>query len=232
MLLFFKISFITIVEHSILSQIKEDEMDKRWVILLGCVLLGGCVAHETDFQVAQEERDAMLLNKRMKEGCQFVRDQDAYRECLLNTYYSQYPKGYRTAELVDGEPIAVISNSQSYQGQRMVSQVAPLPSAGPQIVPYSTSEVTTVDSTYTQDYVAPQQTTIVKSQEIVAQVPVPPPAPVVQPVVIPQPVVTPAPQKDPSWWENYQQTRVITPTVTVKCPCDDPNDPCPQCYEK
>ena len=107
-----------------------------------------------------------------------------------------------------------------------------MPASGPQIVPYSTSEVTTVDSTYTQDYVAPQQTTIVKSQEIVAQVPVPPPAPVVQPVVIPQPVVTPAPQKDPSWWENYQQTRVITPTVTVKCPCDDPNDPCPQCYEK
>ena len=68
-------------------------MDKRWAILVACVLLGGCVAHETDLQAAQDERDAALLNKRTKEGCQFVRDQDAYRKCLLNTYYSQYPKG-------------------------------------------------------------------------------------------------------------------------------------------
>ncbi len=212
-------------------------MDKRWVILLGCALLAGCVSHETDLYGAQEERDAMLLNKRMKEGCQFVRSQDAYRECLLNTYYSQYPKGYKTAELVDGEPIAIVRDPHSsYVASRQgaVAQVAPLPSTEPRIIPYTTSEVTTVDSTYTQDYVAPQQTTLVKTQEIVAEVPVaqPVPAPVVQPIVMPQPVATPAPQQDPSWWSNYQQTRVITPTVTVKCPCDDPNDPCPQCYEK
>ena len=212
-------------------------MNKNWAILLTCALWGGCFAHETNLQAAQDERDALLLNKRMKEGCQFVRDQDAYRECLLNTYYSQYPKGYRTAELTDGEAIAIVSDSKasygSYQGQRMVSQVAPLPSSGPQIVPYATSEVTTVDSTYTQEYVAPQAT-VVKTQEIVAQVPLPTPQPepVVQPVVIPQPVATPAPQQDPSWWNNYQQTRVITPAPTVKCPCEDPNDPCPQCYEK
>jgi len=208
-------------------------MDRRWLILLGGALLGGCVSHETNLQVAQEERDAMLLNKRIKEGCQFVRDQDAYRECLLNTYYSQYPKGYQTAELVDGEPIAIVSNSRaSYtQGQRMVTQVAPLPSPGPQIVPYSTSEVTTVDSTFTQDYVAPK-TTIVKTEEVVAQVPVAQPAPVVQPVVMPQPVVVQAPQQDPSWWDSYQQTRVTPVSVQPVCPCPDPNDPCPQCFEK
>ena len=113
--------------------------------------------------------------------------------------------------------------------------MAPLPSAGPQIVPYSTSEVTTIDSAYTQDYVMPQQTTVVKTQEIVAQVPVEqplPPPPVVQPVVMPQPVAAPAPQQDPSWWDSYQQTRT-TPVVTQPvCPCPDPNDPCPQCFEK
>ena len=219
-------------------------MKKSGIILLVSFLLAGCVAHETDFQAAQEERDAMLLNKRMKEGCQFVRDQDAYRECLLNTYYSQYPKGYRTAELVDGEPVAIISESKygSYQGQQRVTQVAPLPPSGPQIVPYATSEITTVDSTYTQDYVAPQAT-ITRTQEIVAQVPVaqvpvaqplptPPPAPVVQPVVMPQPVVTPAPQQDPSWWDSYQQTRATPVAVQPVCPCPDPNDPCPQCFEK
>ncbi len=211
-------------------------MNKSWVILLGCALLCGCVAHETDLQVAQEERDAMLLNKRMKEGCQFVRDQDAYRECLLNTYYSQYPKGYQTAELIDGEPIAIVSDSQvsygtSSQNQRMVSQVAPLPSSGPQIIPYATSEVTTVDSTYTHNYTAPQ-TTIVKTQEVVAQVPVSQPLPPPQPVVMPQPVVTPAPQQDPSWWDNYQQTRPTPVVNRPVCPCPDPNDPCPQCFEK
>lgn len=212
-------------------------MDKSWVILLACVLLGGCVAHETNFQKAQDERDAMLLNKRMKEGCQFVRDQDAYRECLLNTYYSQYPKGYQTAELVDGESLAIVSNTQnsygSYaQGQRTVTQVAPLPPLnGPQIVPYSTSEVTTIDSTYTQDYVAPQAT-VVKTQEVVAQVPVSAPLPVSQPVAMPQPVPTQGPNTQPVWWDNYQQTRTPVQAAKPVCPCPDPNDPCPQCYEK
>ena len=210
-------------------------MNKSSVALLACVLLGGCVAHETNFQVAQEERDAMLLSKRMKEGCQFVRDQDAYRECLLNTYYSQYPKGYQTAELIDGEPIAIISDARAgcgaSQNQRIVSQVAPLPSSGPQIIPYATSEVTTVDSTYTQNYTAPQAT-IVKTQEVVAQVPVSQSLPPPQPVVMPQPVVTQVPQQDTSWWDNYQQTRT-TPVVNQPvCPCPDPNDPCPQCFEK
>jgi len=213
-------------------------MNKKWAILLGCALLCGCVGHETNLQAAQEERDAMLLNKRMKEGCQFVRDQDAYRECLLNTYYSQYPKGYRTAELVDGEPIAIVSESkttscEASKSQRMVSQVAPLPNLnGPQIVPYSTSEVTTIDSTYTQDYVAPQQATVVKTQEIVAQVPVAQPIPTVQPVVMPQPVAVPPSQQDPSWWDSYQQTRVEPVVARPVCPCPDPNDPCPQCFEK
>ncbi len=211
-------------------------MDKRCGVLIACILLGGCIGHETNFQASQEERDAMLLNKRMKEGCQFVRDQDAYRECLLNTYYSQYPKGYRTAELSDGEPIAIVSEARASsctgtQNQRMVNQVAPLPSVGPQIIPYSTREVTTTDSVYTHDYVMPQAT-VVKTQEVVAQVPVEQPLPVVQPVVMPQPVQTPIPQQDPTWWENYQQNRTAPVVSKPVCPCPDPNDPCPQCFEK
>ena len=208
-------------------------MKKTWAFLLGCALLGGCVGYEADLQDAQQERDALLLQKRMKEGCTFVRDQDAYRECLLNTYYSQYPKGYQTAELVDGEPIAIVSNASASYTQG-VTQVAPLPSSGPQIIPYSTTEITTTDSTFTQEYVTPQAT-VVQTREVVAQVPVetalPEPVPVVQPVAISEPVQQPVVQQDPTWWDNYQQTRtVIQPTV--QCPCEDPNDPCPQCYEK
>ena len=212
-------------------------MKKTWTILMGCALLCGCVGYEADLQDAQKERDAMLLQKRMKEGCTFVRDQDAYRECLLNTYYSQYPKGYQTAELVDGEPIAVISNSNTgyMQNQYATTQVAPLPAiASPQIVPYSTTEVTTTDTTFTQEYVTPQAT-VVQTREVVAQVPVEAPLPepenVVRTVAMPEPVQQPVVQQDPTWWDNYQQNRTVV-QPTVKCPCDDPNDPCPQCYEK
>ncbi len=224
-------------------------MKKIWGVLFGCTLLAGCIGYETDLQDAQQERDALLLQKRTKEGCTFVRDQDAYRECLLNTYYSQYPKGYQTAELVDGEPIAIVGNSFSGYAQA-TAQVAPLPPSTPKVVPYSTTEITTTDSTFTQEYVTPQAT-VVQAREVVAQMPVfeplpipqkmvaqvpvetalPEPAPMVRTVAIPESVQQPVVQQDPTWWENYQQNRTVVQSA-VKCPCDDPNDPCPQCYEK
>lgn len=54
---------------------------------------------------------------------------------------------------------------------------------------------------------------------------------VVRPVerVEPAPVVVEQPKQ--TWWQvnrPVQKIRVVAPA----CPCADPNDPCPQCYEK
>lgn len=197
-------------------------MKKQLLVILGCSLLGACVAHETDLQVAQEKRDAALYEKRANTGCEFVRDHDAYRQCIMNTYYLQHPQTYETHELTTGQPVAVISNPPVGCGTpACASKVAPLPARGPQIVPYSTSESRTVETTCTQNFQA--QEASVTTTEVL-------PAP--QPVqIMTQPA--PQPDPDPTWWETYQAEKKPTPAPAKPvCPCPDPNDPCPQCFDK
>ena len=243
-------------------------MKKSLTLLCGCVLLSACVGHETNLQANQEERDALLYQKRAQEGCQFVRDQDAYRECLLNTYYSTHPATYDTAELVNGKSIAIVKEKATYQ-QGIVPQVAPLPATHAQILSYT--ETTSVAPEYyaqqgqrqvvqargqvlppppmieqPRPQVVPspmEQGQMIISEEIYSQqIPVmaePAPAqlPIVQvsnnqiqpaPVV---PVVAAPKTQEQTWWQNYQENRQVV-SNKPGCPCADPNDPCPQCYEK
>ena len=176
------------------------------------------MAHETDLQAAQDRRDAALAQKRSEIGCTFIRDHDAYRQCIMNTYYMEHPRGYEARELTTGQPIAVISNPGCTAGCAV--KVAPLPASGPQIVPYSTSESTTVETTCTQNYQA--QEASVTTTEVL-----PAPAPV---QIVTQPA--PQPDPDPTWWETYQAEKKPAPAPKPVCPCPDPNDPCPQCVEK
>ena len=201
-------------------------MKQYLFLVLSASLLGACVSHETDFQVAKDKREAALLQKRSEAGCTFIRDHDAYRQCIMNTYYMQHPQGYETQELTTGQPIAVISNPIGGCGcgaptctSGCAMKVAPLPASRPQIIPYSTSESTTVETTCTQNYQA--QEASVTTTEVL-----PPPAPV-------QIVTQPAPDPDPTWWETYQAEKKPEPVPAKPvCPCPDPNDPCPQCVEK
>ena len=201
-------------------------MKKYLLTILGCTLLGGCVAHETDLQVQQQQRDWALMQKRAATGCTFVRDHDAYRQCIMNTYYMQHPQGYQTQELTTGQPVAVISNPSCGCGApSCATKVAPLPASGPQIVPYSTSESRTVETTCTQNYQA-QEASITTTEVL------PPPAPV-KIVTEPAPAPTVEPEPDPTWWETYQAEKKPEPAPTKPvCPCPDPNDPCPQCFDK
>lgn len=195
-------------------------MKKHLLVILGCSLLGACVSHETDLQAAQEKRDMALAQKRAEVGCAFIRDHDAYRQCIMNTYYMQHPATYETHELTTGQPVAVISNSGCGCGKpACAAKVAPLPACGPQIVPYSTSESRTVETTCTQNFQA--QEASVTTTEVL-----PPPAPV-------KIVTEPAPEPDPTWWETYQAEKKPEPAPAKPvCPCPDPNDPCPQCFDK
>ncbi len=211
---------------------------KRYLLaILGASLLGACVPHETDVYAAQEKRNDRLSRKRAEVGCTFVRDHDAYRQCVLNTYQMQHPSTYETHELSNGQPVAVVGNAPApCQGPACrTMRVAPLPSVGPQIAPYSTMETTTVETNCTKNYQR-QEASLVTTEVL------PPPAPVqiitqaetvvpVQPVVAPVPAVEPDP--DPTWWETYQAKKKPEPAPQKPvCPCPDPNDPCPQCFDK
>ena len=197
-------------------------MKKHLLVVLGCTLLSACVAHETDLQAQQEKRDMALMQKRAETGCTFIRDHDAYRQCIMNTYYMQHPQGYETHELTTGQSIAVIS-SPSCGNPGCSTKVAPLPASGPQIVPYSTSESRTVETTCTQNFQA--QEASVTTTEVL-----PAPAPV---QIVTEPAPAPEPEKDPTWWETYQEQKKPEPEPKKPvCPCPDPNDPCPQCFDK
>ena len=195
-------------------------MKKHLLLILGCSLLGACVAHETNLQDAQERRDMALLQKRSETGCTFLRDHDAYRQCLLNTYYMQQPQGYETHELTTGQPVAVISNVGCNQ-PGCAAKVAPLPMSGPQIIPYSSTESRTVETNCTQTFQA-QEASVMTTEVL--------PAP--QPVqIVTQ--AAPAPEPDPTWWETYSAEKKAAPVPAKPvCPCPDPNDPCPQCFDK
>lgn len=205
-------------------------MKKHLLVILGCSLLGACVAHETDLQAAQEKRDWALAQKRAENGCTFIRDHDAYRQCILNTYYLQHPQGYETRELTTGQPVAVISNPPTgCTTSACAAKVAPLPANGPQIVPYSTSESRTVETTCTQNYQA--QEASVTTTEVI---PPPPPVQIVtEPAPAPAPAPVAQPDPDPTWYEKYQKEKEPEPAPQKPvCPCPDPNDPCPQCFDK
>ena len=208
-------------------------MKKYLAVILGSSLLCACVYHETDFQAAQQERDAALALKRAQVGCSFIRDHDAYRQCLMNTYYGQQPKNYEVREMTNGQPVAIIGGADSSvapcyscsQGcatpsyYQMQAQIAPLPPSGPQIVPYTTSESTTVETLCSKNYVA--QEASFSTREVI---------PAVQPKPLPKPQIQPLP--DPTWWQQYQANKQTLVVKKPVCPCPDPNDPCPQCVEK
>ena len=58
--------------------------------------------------------------------------------------------------------------------------------------------------------------------------------PAMQQPVQQKPVVVMAPQEKPAqqtWWQQNRQKHVVK-VVVPSCPCKDPNDPCPQCFQK
>lgn len=44
--------------------------------------------------------------------------------------------------------------------------------------------------------------------------------------------VEPLKENDPKWWDKYVSEKKPEAVKKEGCPCKDPNDPCPQCYEK
>ena len=197
---------------------------KKGLVLLGALALSACTAgFETDMDEAAAIREANIAERRQISGCTFARDNDAYRNCLLRTYEMRGPASYTTATMTDGRPVAVIS--QNSQGGSSGCGMKPLPSQEPGYewaAPTTASHTQSVETVCQKQFV-PQQTVVQTVEERVA-----PPEPEVifiepeQPVVVEQPVVQAAPVR--KW------TREVA--VAPKCPCEDPNDPCPQCYDK
>ena len=195
---------------------------KKMSLIFGiCVALAGCSTMDTNLESAQETRDANRDSFRQEFGCGPADEHAAYRNCLLNTYYANKPKTFSTYVNKDGQSVAVIKNetkesydadTNTYKTERVIvieteERLVPAPVATP--VPEEPKEEPVVE---TEETISEE----IISEEIPTKEEIAP--------------VEPTPQK--TWWDTYQEEKEVEETDEPVCPCDDPNDPCPQCVDK
>lgn len=218
-----------------------------------CLTMGGCYYYDpTDRAMERAEKLAM---KRAYQGCLFLDDHEAYRNCVITTLEQNSPKTFVVAENSNGDPVAIIKSSVPCDqncpaGQTIVkTEVTKTITEEPVkkviiIKPMGQVDMPKAQTIKTEEVVVQEVTTIaeknteqpqkateteIETKEVTL--------PVKQqtettPIVIkelPQPTEQPQEQ---TWWDKYQDNKTPEKTVTVKCPCEDPNDPCPECVEK
>ena len=170
-----------------------------------CLGVSACYYYNPEDRSA--ERTEKLAMKRAYEGCTFTDDHEAYRNCLLTTAAHNSPKTFVVAEDSNGRSLAIIKSNTTCDG--------------------TCDLVQTVSKTEVKTTVTEEPAKVIKT-EIVE-------VPVVQDEIIEIPTaktVVTEEVKEKTWWENYQENKPEDTPTKVKCPCEDPNDPCPQCVEK
>ena len=182
---------------------------KKWTILAcACAALAGCIGPYTDLDKAAETRTERRMAYRQEFGCPMTDDHQAYRECVLRTYAASHPKTYRTEDNADGKSVAVLKDTLTQTYDRSANT-------------YKTERVVVIE---TEERLEPLPQ-IVPAPVVPAEV-------VVETTeVVEKPATEPAVELEPkeSWWDTYQKNQ---PAEEPKCPCEDPNDPCPQCVDK
>ena len=197
---------------------------KKALVILGALALTACTTgYETDFDKAAAKREANIDARHQASGCTFVRDHEAYKNCLMNTYKLNSPATYETRTMQDGRPVVVMNSTQE---KSAVGGCGLKPIPAPQ--EYEWAAPTTISRTNSVETVCqkkfePQQTVIQTVEETI-----PPPTPEVI-FVQPEPV---QPAEVPPPPPPVQQVWTAPVEVEPVCPCADPNDPCPQCYDK
>ena len=192
---------------------------KKTLVILGALTLAACTTgYEPNMDKATAKRAANIDARHQVSGCTFTRDHEAYKNCLMNTYSLNSPATYTTKTMQDGRSVAVI-NSQQLAAANTACGLKPIPAPAEYewAAPTTVSQTNTVE-TVCQKKFEPQQTVIQTVEETI-----PPPTPEVI-FVQPEPVPPAAPQPVQTWKAPVE----VQPT----CPCADPNDPCPQCYDK
>lgn len=170
-----------------------------------CFMLSGCYHYNPENKM--EQRTEKLAQKQATEGCLLLDSHEAYRRCLITTALNKSPKTFTTTECENGQAIAIIKSNHPCSGTCNTMVTTEIT---------RTIEMEPIEE-QTVSQPASETVVVTKTTEVVA--------PAVE--------ATPAqePKKDPTWWEQYQANKQPQ-TTTLKCPCEDPNDPCPHCVEK
>lgn len=209
-------------------------MKKFAIILCAGVAVTACSNFEPDLDMARDIRDESNRLAREEVGCTFAGDHDAYRQCVLNTYYKNKPKTFVTGRTEDGKALAILKNESTssydestgtYKTERVIvieteERLVDIPTPSPITATANLVETVPPLPAETKDPVVPAQNadeivsdTVVNSETITETVP--PPEPILE--------------KEETWWSQYKKQPAQPAPV---CPCPDPNEPCPQCVDK
>ena len=198
---------------------------RKGLIVLALALSACTVGYETNIDKAAAKREIDIDARHQASGCTFVRDHEAYRNCLLNTYNMNSPATYTTATMQDGRSVAVINQGASAHTTSACGlQPIPVKEEYEWAAPTTVSQTRSVE-TVCQKKFEPQQTVVQTVEEVI-----PPPAPEV--IFVQQEQEPPVEQQEVVVVEAPQPVWRAEPAPKVVCPCPDPNDPCPQCYDK
>ena len=208
-------------------------MKKSLLIFASTLALSGCMFGfdpdvDSTAQTRAEHHDAY----RQEFGCPLTDDHEAYRNCVINTYKNTHPKTYVTEQAENGKSVAIIKNetktsydkdTDTYKTERVIvieteERLVPVPVPPPVLAPLPPEEVKPVEPEPARDLSDWDDCDDeVIEDEVIQQTPPPPPAK-------PEPT---------TWWDTYQKNRTSESTAQKPtCPCEDPNDPCPQCVDK
>ena len=217
-------------------------MKKFAIILCAGVAVTACSNFEPDLDMARDIRDENNRLAREEVGCTFAGDHDAYRQCVLNTYYKNKPKTFVTGCTEDGNALAILKNESTssydestgtYKTERVIvieteERLVDIPTPSPITATANLVETVPPLPAETKGPVVPVQDqvqdpaqnadeivsdTVVNSETITETVP--PPEPILE--------------KEETWWSQYKKQPAQPAPV---CPCPDPNEPCPQCVDK
>jgi len=196
-------------------------MKKLSITLCACLALSGCMlGFDSDVDSSAATRNTHRADYRAEFGCPLTDNHEAYRQCLLNTYYGTHPKTFRTTVDPNGNSVAVVKDETkssydkdtgNYKTERVIvieteERLVP----APVIPPVPMADITAVE---------PSPETIAEEDCDKDEVKT-------------EPTTKPVPA---TWWDTYQKDKGKTERKLLDkegCPCEDPNDPCPQCYDK
>lgn len=213
-------------------------MKKFAIILCAGVAVTACSNFEPDLDMARDIRDENNRLAREEVGCTFAGDHDAYRQCVLNTYYKNKPKTFVTGRTEDGKALAILKNESTssydestgtYKTERVIvieteERLVDIPTPSPITATANLVETVPPLPAETKDPVVPVQDPAQNADEIVSDT-------VVNSETITETVPPPEPilEKEETWWSQYKKQPAQPAPV---CPCPDPNEPCPQCVDK
>ena len=202
-------------------------MKKSSVLVLSMVALAGCT-HLDERGI--ETKDISRVNQ-PGATCTLSDENGQMRKCMENRYTRNTPTDYTTGVLENGKPVAVMNNNAN----KTVFVYAPVEDN------CSSDEILTAEKAQAVVVSVPtldEESTFIIEEKPVVVVPPNPEVKVTDSSVI---VITPEETTETvekKWWPvstKEEETKVVKKepkNIGRSCPCEDINQPCPECFDK